>query len=343
MGCAGQVVARDLGVADEGAVEADFLAQHRVALVLVDAVGVLLEDAAQHRALGQQLEHLLVAHVARRVEQHGVAGLLVGPDHGERVRVGDVEGQEALAHDEPAHRLGVGGTGDLDDDLVVALAPDRGLGEAELVDAVVQHLQRPAHVVLAVKLRERLVVRPLFLGHRVLQRLLQRGEIGLDDDVHAAAQVEAELQRARAQALQAGEVRAVAVLDRSLEVGPAGPGREDLAHGPRGRHGLARGAVAVPRLAGEEREFFRHGIAGRQGQQAVHRLDRLVLAVLLDPVAGAFRDLLVRLRDDEVPPDGRPQERESDRHQGENEEEPIPLLHRKATPSRAPKSARPRA
>ena len=63
-------------------------------------------------------------------------------------------------------------TGELDDDLVVALLPDLGLGHAELVDPVPHDVDRPGQV---------------FGRERVTFR-----RIRLEDDFEAALEVEAE-------------------------------------------------------------------------------------------------------------------------------------------------------
>ena len=87
VGCPGDRIPRHLGVLDLRAVQPHLFVEDRVALQLVQAVGVLLEHAAQHVALGDDGEHAGVLDVARGVQEHaGVRGRVL-LDLLQRVRV----------------------------------------------------------------------------------------------------------------------------------------------------------------------------------------------------------------------------------------------------------------
>ena len=138
-----------------------------------------------------------------------------------------------LPENETAHPFRVRGARHLHHDLVVAALTDLRLGHAELVDAVVEHLQgAPQRAIL------------LHGAERCAGLLAEAGQVGFDHHVHAAAQIEAELNAARAQVLQRQQLGTVMVLH----------GHEGLAFrsgtpGPRSPRPSCAARRAVPRAA----------------------------------------------------------------------------------------------
>ena len=240
---AGEGIAVHPRVVDEFPRQPFLILDDRVAEELIHPVRVLLVDTAQH---GARRQYAGIAQAAARAQEVPGIGALVLVERGLAVRVHQVESQPALADDEVAHPFRVRRAGQLDDDPVVGHPVDRRFGQSELVDAVEEYLQGAVERIPSVGVAER------------SQLVLQLLEVRLDQHVHAALQVQSELQAAGRQLLEVQQPLAVIGLQCAQQRRLASESVEERLHRPRRRHRPPFEPVLIPRGAAQEAQVLRY-------------------------------------------------------------------------------------